>query len=213
MTRPNATFASIELAIAPDPGFTARFGAAVRDAGGDYTAARGRTSRRYVTIPLHHEDLIDAVARAFPAGPKLAMVARGVSGTWKGMPEPRVSAMIPTGFTVSYWRRDCDLSPIEHAKVSFERNLDKVDWATITRRWEIEDRQTAERKRVSDLGADARIIKEMIAAEALRILDGANDIDELKQLAQQLREVCSKLGIQEPSRSDVTTDAHPALTP
>lgn len=69
-----------------------------------------------------------------------------------------------------------------------ETNSDSV-WAT-------EDREQAKRQRDWAIQAEIGTLRERIAAEAVRIEQGANDIEPLKELAKRYRAACADLGIE-----------------
>jgi hypothetical protein len=64
---PKATV--FELHVSNDPAFTRKFGKAVKAVGGDYSACRGYSSRRFVTVPCKAEnfELVDRIADTFHA--------------------------------------------------------------------------------------------------------------------------------------------------
>ncbi|MNL52028.1 hypothetical protein D3C87_1751700 [compost metagenome] len=73
------------------------------------------------------------------------------------------------------------------------------------------DRAQAEHKRAFELGNRIADLRERIAAEAVRIAEGANDIDPLKELAAEYAEVCAEAGVAIKRAAD--GDATPGASP
>jgi len=208
MSRPEARIVRVRLDINTSPDFTRRFGKQLRAAGGNYDDVRGSTSYRFVYAPWDRRDLIDAIVTQYPCFRKTTMVIEELEGSYNGVRDTRVIRQFGPNENVIYWNAELGVSPSEHIERSFRRSFDKVDWPKITARWDEEDRAAAERKREYALRQRLDDLKVRIAAESLRILDGANDIDGLKDLAREFRETCDELGIEEPRSELAAEDAY-----
>jgi hypothetical protein len=205
MSRPEARIALVRLDINTATDFTRRFGKQVREAGGKYDDVRGPADRRFVYLPWERRDLIDAIVTQYPHFRKTTIVLDRIEGSYNGVVDHRVSGLFGPNQTVLYWSKDLGVSPSDQIEGFFSRVFDRFDWPKLTDRWDADDRAAAERRREHSLRQDLEELKVRIAAESLRILDGANDIDGLKDLAREFRETCAELGIDEPGNGSSET--------
>jgi hypothetical protein len=162
---------------------------------------------RYVFVPWDRRDLMDAIMDRHHKGPTTTMVVRKLEGTWDGRPEPRAANALGANEEVHRWRKDSGIPASDFLEGSFAPKVAKqIDWDRLTARWSEDDRISADRARTHRLRGGEADLKTRIAAEALRILDGAIDIDTLKELACELRGVYAELGVEEP-RGELADDA------
>ncbi|MCS4089076.1 hypothetical protein [Rhizobium sp. BK176] len=170
------------------------FGARIRAAGGKFAELRKKSmSRRYVTLPFSESDLIDELMDRYRTGPKTTMVIENLSSetlTWERCAEVRNSHM-----AVFHWQRGGGEKASAFLERVFNEKLVATDWSQDMARWSKMDRDAADRKRAFDFGNRIADLRERIAAEAVRIAEGANDIDPLKELAAEYAEVCAAAGV------------------
>jgi hypothetical protein len=96
---------------------------------------------------------------------------------------------------VFYWQRSGGEVASAFLDRAFREQLFGTDWSTDLARWARQDREGAERQRAYEFGNKIADLRERIAAEAVRIAEGANDIEPLKELAAEYAEVCTQAGV------------------
>jgi hypothetical protein len=191
--RPNVVYGKLELHLRADPDFAVRFGNRIKRVGGSYSNVRGHVRTRYVTVPAGETALIDELARLYSPGPQMTVVARNLSA--EGYSNWRIDQAAGRAPDIVFkWRGvDADGPLSEFMRAAFEQKMDAVDWAPSLTRWKAEDDREAARILGQTLGAQISSLQEQIAQEALRIEEGANDIEPLKALARRYREVSQAL--------------------
>jgi predicted RNA-binding protein with PIN domain len=173
--------------------FPAMFGAKVKAAGGRFSDIRGnRASHRYVTLPIAERDLIDRIMERFATGKKKTMVVDELDAQ---MDYGRRREILNHHMAVFYWDKESGQTASAFLVRAFREKLESLDWSTHIERWTRMDRAQAEHKRAFELGNRIADLRERIAAEAVRIAEGANDIDPLKELAAEYAEVCAEAGV------------------
>ncbi|MDW9481259.1 hypothetical protein GOB57_21680 [Sinorhizobium meliloti] len=170
--------------------FPALFGAKVKAVGGRYSDIRGNgASHRYVYLPFTERDLIDKIMERFGKGPKVTMV---VNELISPMEYGRRKEILNRDLTVFYWSKGSGETASAFLERAFAEKLGRIDWSDDIARWTRLDREAAERKRAYELGNRIADLRERIAAEAVRIAEGANDIEPLKELAVEYADVCAE---------------------
>lgn len=170
------------------------FGERIRDAGGKFSELRKKSmSHRYVTLPFSESELIDELMDRYRTGPKTTMVVENLSSetlTWE-----RCVEVLNSHMAVFHWQRSSGEKASAFLDRVFNEKLVATDWSKDIARWEKMDRNASERKRAFDFGNRIADLRERIAAEAVRIAEGANDIDPLKELAAEYADVCAAAGV------------------
>jgi hypothetical protein len=173
--------------------FPAMFGTRVKACGGRYSDIRGRgAGHRFVTVPFTERDLIDQIMQRFGSGPKITMVVEEIVSS---MDYNRRREILNRDMSVFYWNKGSGETSTTFVERAFAEKLGRIDWSEYVQRWTRLDRAEAERKRAYELGNQIADLRERIAAEAVRIAEGANDIDPLKELAVEYIGVCAEAGV------------------
>jgi hypothetical protein len=196
MDRPRVLYGTVELHLSRNTEFTTRFGARVKCVGGRYSDVRGDATRRFVTLPASETTLIDELAFIYGRTRKVVVVVRDLSA--EGYRRERIEQTAGTPPNVVFnWLGDEKAGPISaFVRDQFEARMDKLNWAPVLARWSAEDEQEAARRRSWVLNEEVADLQQQIAAQAVRIEQGANDIEPLKELARRYREVCAEAGIE-----------------
>ena len=195
--RPKVAYEKLELQLVAYPEFTARHGQRVKRAGGKYSDVRGYARTRFVTVPASEAALIDELARTYgQPSSHTTVVVRGL--TAEGYDNSRIDQAAGGAARIVFrWPGEGKAGPLsEFIGKQFQRSMDAIDWAPILSRWTREDAEQAKRAREWALKEEIASLREQIAAEAVRIEQGANDIEPLKELARRYSEVCADLGIE-----------------
>jgi hypothetical protein len=170
------------------------FGARIRDAGGKFLELRKKSmSHRYVTLPFSERGLIDELMDRYRAGPKTTMVVENLSS--ETLPWERCDEVRKNQMAVFHWQRSSGEKASAFLERVFNEKLAATDWSKDIARWSKVDKDAADRKRAFDLGNRIADLRERIAAEAVRIAEGANDIEPLKELAEEYADVCAAAGV------------------
>lgn len=179
----------------------------MRNAGGRYGDVRGSTRTRCVHIPSGEGDLIDEIARTYKWTSTITAIARALSA--EGYDRARIESAAGRAHDIVFkWRGEADDGPLSaFLHRSFEARMDAIDWRPILRRWKAEDDAVSARERRRVLDEEIASLRERISAEAVRIADGANDIEPLRDLARRYREVCAEAGV------EIASEPVPALGP
>ncbi len=184
------------LHIRPDTGFVDKFGARVRAIGGKYTDVRGRNvSTRYVTLPDGHPDLVDGIVDAYAMPTRTTFVVKDWVAA--GLDARLTSALSHAENRVVKWTRSSGLTPSGAVDAKAASVAAAFDWRGHLATWKAEDDALAMARRERALRADMQAVLLELGGEALRVLDGANDIDRLKEVALRYRGILSGLGIEE----------------
>lgn len=186
--------AAVEAHLSGNPEFTRRFGQRVRNAGGKYNECRGHSETRYVTLPMAARDLMDEICATYPKGLQTTLVARGLDAD--GFERHRIERSFGqnAGVVVHYWNPRSGIPAVAFLEGRIDALADKFDWAPHLERWSQEDAATAARQRAAELDAAIEETRNAIAEEALRLLDGANDMAPLLELAQHLKDLRNEAG-------------------
>lgn len=100
------SFKKVEIHCTADLRFAPKYGRQVKAVGGEYSDIRGHTDKRFVTIPVEAEDLIDKVCRDFGIKNKngaVTMVARETAKDFNG--DHAVQYVRPVRSSQSYLQR------------------------------------------------------------------------------------------------------------
>jgi hypothetical protein len=198
VVRPEVAYGEVELHLSADVDFPARFGQKVKAVGGRYGDVRGSARTRFVHVPASETGLIDEIARADfqPWMKSLTVVARKLSA--EGYGDSRIGSVAGVAHAVVYkWRGEDKDGPLSaFLSEAFEAKMESIDWRPNLARWKAEDDVQAARERRAALDHEVASLREKIALEAVRIEQGANDIEPLKELARRYREVCAEAGIE-----------------
>lgn len=178
--------------------FPATHGARVKAAGGRYSDIRGRTaSHRYVHLPFSERELIDEIMVRYSTGPKRIINVTGVTSTVLDRNRCHfISSRTDLGSIEWNWKSG--EKPSDFVERVYARQLAAKDFSADIARWQAEDRRNAEYRKAKEIGERIAELRERIATESVRILEGANDIDPLKELAAEYLEVCREAGLEIP---------------
>ena len=195
MPAPDVAIVSVEIHANSLPTFVPKFGKRVKAAGGTYSECRGDSRHRFVRLPWGARDLIDEIARTHNDGPKTTLIVREFASS--DVADGRLNSLlgVPTR-SVYKWLRAGPASATEFLESSVLRVVAAVDWRSLTSQWNAEDARHAKNSREHSLRLELQSLRERIASESVRILDGANDLDPLRELASAYRAACEELGIE-----------------
>lgn len=208
MNAPEVRYKTVCLHISPVPDFTRQFGEAVKAAGGKYSDVRGNARERFVTLPYGSDELVDRIVTAFPRGNKTAMVVEGFSTEEHGS---RADFTLRRAHCSVYYYRHAEppgASPSQYLKQALAVSVSKLDWAKLYSQWDAEDAEEARRQRSFELRNAMEELRHRIALESIRILHGANDIEPLKDLAEEYETLCAEAG----AELDLDHDQHASYT-
>ena len=187
-----ARYHGVEAHLNTSSDLPKRFGRRIEAAGGTYSECRGSVDTRFVTLPADAGDLLDALVEAFPHHRKTALIVRGIE--IEGVVNGRAVTLHHNpgaGRVVCERSNDSPLSASAFVRVTFAAMVQRASQdfvAPLRREYERIVRNEAvdaENVRQAEIGR----LKEALAQEAGRLLDGKNDLDDLKTLAARLREI------------------------
>lgn len=176
--------------------FPRTHGARVKAVGGRYSDIRGNgASHRYVTLPFSERALLDEIMETYSGGPK--RVVQVVSVESRVLGRERCHAVVnQNNLSNSFvWDPKSGRKPSDFLEEEYEKRLSDWNWEPVMTRWDKEDRDALARRLEAERNARIASLREMIAYESVRILDGTNDIEPLKALAAEYREACREAGI------------------
>jgi hypothetical protein len=202
-------YTSIAMDIAPDPAFAKRHGPRVTAAGGRYGDVRGQAVYRRVTLPASERVLIQEIASTYPTAGKIRIRPEGFSDRRFLLVFESKEALAARIFPL-LWDPAENLPVTDFVELEFRRILadnSVFDWPKLLKTWSDQDDATNRHRRLTGLQGEIVALKDAIAAEALRFLDGSNDLEDLKALALQLRTVSREAGIEEPAAFAINEEA------
>jgi hypothetical protein len=191
---PDVSIKNVTLHISPySVEFPSVFGAKVKAAGGTFSDIRGnKFKHRYVTLPFTERDLIDRIMERFATDNKKTMVVKDLNAQ---MDYGRRNEVMNNHMSVYHWDKESGLTASTFMEKTFEERLKSRDWSSYIERWSKMDQALAKHQRAFELGNQIADLRERIAAEAVRIAEGANDIEPLKELAAEYADVCAEAGV------------------